>query len=373
MMKSYSRRGAALARLAALALTLALLTACGGATSKVASPTPTPTSAATATPVDPTVRQVFEQGVAFPRWGTGVYGATDGTWSSAVQSMRARTNARWVGMIVSLDQNGDSSTTVYAGPDTTSPDALYVGILNARQAGLKVFIEPLLNVRNARSNWSGEVSFATEAEATQWFHSYWSAYKPYVEAAKAAGASQIAIAAEYEALEPQYPDLWLWLTHQVKATFGGTVTYDMNHSSMDKAVPAWMKDPALSYIGVSLYVSLQQSPQPATVAQIEDLWRSNNVLPLLDALSAQLGKPVFLSEIGYRDRSDCLYLPWIWETGAPADPALQGAAYQVAMTMTASDPHIAGIFFWGWQTGQFSPGADAIQAMHAAWAHPLAP
>lgn len=223
----FSPRGAA-ARAAALAITLALaaLTACGGGSS-VMRPSVAPT--ATTTPADPTVRQVFEQGVAYPKWGTRVYGVSDSSWPGSVQSMRNQTNATWVEMIVSLEQNGDSATTVYAGSGTTSPDVLYVGVLNARQAGLNVFIEPLLNVRDVQDNWSGRVTFSTHAQAQLWFQSYWAAYEPYVKAAKDAGASQIAIGAEYEALQVQYPDLWRWLAHKVKTTFGGAVTYDVNH------------------------------------------------------------------------------------------------------------------------------------------------
>ena len=371
----FPRSGAAVARVAALALTLALvvLPACGGPSAARTSATQTSvaTPAVTATPSNPTVRQVFEQGVAYPKWGTHVYGVNDSSWPASVQSMRDQTNARWVEMIVSLDQNGYSATNVYAGSDTISPDALYVGILAARQAGLNVFIEPLLNVHNESDNWSGWVTFSTAAQAQLWFQSYWAAYQPYVKVAKAAGAGQISIGAEYDTLQTQYPDQWKWLTHQVKAAFGGPITYDVNHSLMGQKAPAWMKDPELSAIGVSMYYSLLQAPRDLTVAQIEALWKST-VLPQLDALSAQVGKPVILTEIGYRNASDALYDPWTWHTRAPADPALQGAAYTAALAMAAGDRHIAGLYFWAWGSGQFQPAAPAIQALHDAWARPVA-
>ena len=259
----FSSRGGAVTRVVALALALAILPACGG--SSVARPSATQaratqaraaTPAATATPANPTVRQVFEQGVAYPRWGTQSYGVNDSGWPAGVQSMRDQTNARWVEMIVSLDQSGYSATNVYPGSDTLSPDALYVGVLAARQAGVNVFIEPLLNVHNEPDNWSGHVTFATEAQAQLWFRSYWAAYEPYVKAAKAAGASQVSIGAEYDILQAQYPDQWTWLAHQVKAAFGGPVTYDANHSILGQTAPSWMKDRDLSAIGVSMYLSL---------------------------------------------------------------------------------------------------------------------
>ena len=371
--------GAASGRLLALALTvaLALLPACGGASQSprdTAAPTVTAsaTAAATATPANPTARQVFEQGMAFPRWGTEVYGVSDSSWPGDLRTMSGQTNARWVGMIVSLDQDGDDATTVYAGQDTTSPDALYTGVLNARLAGLNVFVEPLLNVRQVSNNWSGLVSFTSHAQAQRWFQSYWAAYAPYVRAAKLGGASQIAIATEFKALETEYPDLWTWLARQVKAAFGGTVTYDLDHESLGRTPPSWWKDPAISYLGISMYAILQQTPRNAPAADIEQAWKSS-VLPKLDALSQQTGKPVILTEIGYRDTADCLTIPWLWQSSAPADPALQGAAYTAALAMAAGDRHIAGIFFWAWQNGQFQPAGPALQAMRAAWASPVTP
>ncbi len=375
----FSRHGAVSVRLLALTLTvaLALLTSCGGSSQTrrgAALPTATAraTATATATPVDPTLRQVFEQGMAFPKWGTQVYGVSDSAWPGDVRTMSDQTNARWVGMIVSLDQDGDYSTTVYAGPDTTSPDAFYTGVLNARLAGLNVFVEPLLNVRQVSNNWSGLVSFFSHAQAERWFKSYWAAYEPYVRAAKLAGASQIAIGTEFKALEIEYPDLWTWLANQVKATFGGIVTYDLDHESLGRTPPSWWKDPALSYLGVSLYTILQQTPRDEPASEIEKAWKTI-VLPKLDALSAWAGKPVILTEIGYRNTADCLTIPWLWQSSAPADPALQGAAYTAALAMAAGDRHIAGIFFWGWQNGQFQPAGPAIQAMRDAWANPVTP
>jgi hypothetical protein len=85
-----------------------------------------------------------------------------------------------------------------------------------------------------------------------------------------------------------------------------------------------------------------------------------------------VGKPVILTEIGYRNTADALHYPWLWKTGAPADPTLQGAAYAAATAMAASDRHIAGLFFWAWKNGQFAPAGPAIQAMHDAWARPVA-
>ena len=373
-MKRAARRWPWLAVTLALATTL--LTSCAAASSTsstspalaASGPSATATVIPTATPIpaNPTVRQSFEKGVAFPRWGTNVYGPNDPTWASDVATMHAQTHAQWVEIIVDLSQIGPSGTVVNPSSNTPTPDDVYVGVMNARAAGLKVYLKPLLHVQQSTSSWSGDVTFDSHAAAQQWFQSYWTAYKPYVEAAASAGAGQVSIGTEFSVLQNEYPDQWEWLLQQVSGVFHGSITYELNHDTISGPEPSWLRDPRLTYVGVSMYISLQSTPKDISAPQIEQLWRQL-VLPRLDQLSKTLGKPVILSEIGYRDTADCLYDPWTHTSSALADPTLQGAAYTAALAETMGDPHVAGVFFWAWQNGIFSPSAPATQALSAAY------
>ncbi|HEX8730789.1 MAG TPA: hypothetical protein VF725_01905 [Ktedonobacterales bacterium] len=349
-------RVAGLALLAALAATL--LTACGATTGA----TKDPRATATSIPTNPR----YEEGIAFPRWGGHVYGASDPSWAMDVAAMRAQTGAQWVEMTVSFTQATLTSADVARGPSTPTPDDLYVGVTNARAAGLKVYVKPLLNVRDATDTWNGDISFTSEAAARAWFQSYWAAYKPYAQAAASAGASQLSLGAEYSKLQNEYPDQWEWLIGQVSAVFHGPLTYELNHDTISGAEPAWLRDPRITYVGVSMYLSLQAAPRDIPASQVAQLWRTL-VIPRLDAFSRAEGKRVLLSEVGYRDTADCLHDPWTHTSSAPADPTLQGAAYQAALSETMADPHVAGAFFWAWQDGVFSPGQPAIQALHSAY------
>jgi hypothetical protein len=70
---------------------------------------------------------------------------------------------------------------------------------------------------------------------------------------------------------------------------------------------------------------------------------------VLDAFSLQLRKPMIISEIGYRNSADTLYNSWLpYSTLSRPDPAEQAAACNAALANVIPDPHIAGIFFWGW-------------------------
>jgi hypothetical protein len=95
------------------------------------------------------------------------------------------------------------------------------------------------------------------------------------------------------------------------------------------------------------------------------LWR-NKVRTLLDAFSAQTGKRILITEIGYRNTSDTLWNPWNPQSSASADTGAQAAAYAAILANAFADTRIAGVFFWGWDdVGRLAiNGQQAIQVMH---------
>ena len=103
-------------------------------------------------------------------------------------------------------------------------------------------------------------------------------------------------------------------------------------------------------------------------ADMIPLWR-DKVKAQLDALSIQIKKPVILSEIGYRNSADALYHPWFPDsTVSPPDPAEQAAACNAALTNIIPDPHIVGVFFWGWDAvGGFKLSGQPATAVLQKW------
>ena len=105
-----------------------------------------------------------------------------------------------------------------------------------------------------------------------------------------------------------------------------------------------------------------------SLANIIPLWK-NKVKGLLDTLSIQINKPIFISEIGYRNSADALYNPWYPDsTVSPPDPAEQAAACDAALTNIIPDPHIVGVFFWGWDSvGGFKLSGQPATAVLQKW------
>lgn len=360
------------ARIVSIALLLALgplVVACqsqGGALGKAPAATATP-APPTPTPI-PFERPEVEAGVAFPQWNTAAYGAKDSAWRAGLLTLQQQTGARWVSIVVDLYQDGYQATTIHPGSGTPTPQSLAEGIAYAHHLGLKVFVEPLLNVLNvpAGQDWSGLIAFDSSTQAQAWFDGYWAGYEPYVRAAQQAGADQLGIGTELQALEQQPASLWNTLISRERSVFTGKLTYDINWNSLSKPIPSWLRNPALDYIGVSEYMPVAQNPQSLSVDQIGAIW-SASLLPVYDHFSKVTGKPLIFSEIGYRNATDALYRPWDHSTTAPADPALQAAAYTAAAQAVFRDKHIVGLFFWAWDNGIFAPSPTTAAALKAQY------
>lgn len=312
----------------------------------------------------------FQMGVAYPQWQTTGYGENDASWLTALPAMRSQTAACWVEMPLLFSQPSLNSTTISPTTYSTPTIASFAyGVNYAHDLGLHVFVTLLLQVGGSQS-WSGAIKYTTVAQEQQWFAHYWQAIQLYVVAASRTGVEQLAIGSEYQWLQEYAPDsLWNGLIANIHRVYAGTLTYDVNWTSVQLPVREWMRNPALKMIGISAYFPLIPTPERVAPHQIPGLW-AKTARPLLDAFALALGEPVLISEIGYRNSADALYHSWESSSAAPADPAEQAAADDAALTVLIADRHILGCFFWGWDdTGSFNlKGLPAATAIHARYA-----
>ncbi len=305
----------------------------------------------------------FQSGVIFPQWGTKAYSTKDRNWQVGLHEIRQQTAAQWIGLPINLYQPSLISTQVQANNATPTPQAIIEGIRAARSMHYHVFVFPQLTVGGPKS-WSGNIQFPTLQLTLAWFDSYWLAFKPYVVAAAQAGAEQLAIGSEYELLQPAAPALWNRLIERVHQVFPGKLTYDINWSSLYYPLPSWLHNAYLSAIGVSVYIPLTDRPQRLKPATLPVLWQAT-IGKLLDSFAVQVGKPVLVSEIGYRNSWDALYNPWEVTTNKNTDPMEQAAAYNAALTNIVADHRIIGVFAWAWEFPPFDLRClPAAQVLH---------
>jgi hypothetical protein len=307
----------------------------------------------------------FETGVASPQWSPMAYSESDTSWLRGLQDIRTQTSACWIEMPVLFTQPSLTSTTVTTTQQSTPTLTSFTyGVHAARALGYHVFVTPLLTVGGPQP-WSGAIAFATFQQEQQWFEGYWQALKPYAVAAAQAGVEQLALGTEYEWLQKFAPDtLWNELIAHLRSVFPGTLTYDMNWTTLQSPPRAWMRNADLKMIGISAYLPIIDTPERIDPKQIPVLWK-NTVKSALDSFAMKLGKPIFISEIGYRNSADALYHSWESTSTAPPDPQEQAAACDAALANVIPDPHIAGIFFWGWDNvGAFRlSGQPAVAAL----------
>jgi len=291
-------------------------------------------------------RPDFEAGITFPEWTPDGYGAK---WQQQLPAIQTQSGARWMEMTVFLSQATDNSTQVRTNQSTPTPQSFASGIKAARDQGYHVFVVPLMGVDSPANQWAGTVQFSNYQDEAQWFDSYWKAYQPYVEVAAQNGADQLAIATEMVLLQQSAPaTLWNTLISRIHSVFPGTLTYDMDWSSLGQAPPSWMSNTLLAAIGISEYLQLANDQTRVDPKDIPGLWKTI-VKTALDNFSLQVGKSLIISEIGYRNTADALYHPWArYSTGSPPDPEEQAAACDAALINVIPDKHIVGIFFWGW-------------------------
>ncbi len=328
-------------------------------------PTPTPFTPVPTRPPTHYQRPDFEAGIVFPQWSQTSYGPADTAWQQGLSDIQAQTGARWLEMSILLSQTSPGSTQVFAGQSTPTAESVLAGIRTARALGYHVFVVPLLGV-DVQGAWAASIQFSSVEQTQQWFDSFWQAFQPYVVAAQVGGAEQLSIGTEEAWLQQFAPaSLWNTLITRVRSIFTGTITYDMNWTSLSDSLPDWMNNADLGMVGVSEYIPMIDTRERIDPSKMISLWR-DKVKVELDKLARQLGKPVLLSEIGYRNSADTLYHPWFPDsTVSPPDPEEQAAACNAALVNVIPDQYIAGIFFWGWdEVGGFKlsgqPAADVL-------------
>ena len=303
-------------------------------------------------------RPEFQTGVIFPQWGANAYSTADQNWQIGLKDIQQQTGAGWIELPINFYQSSITSTQVMTTTQTPTVEAVAAGIHTARAKGYHVFVIPLLSVEEADIlSWSGSIQFASQQQTQAWFDSYWQAFQPYVVASAQAGADELAIGTEFELLQKAPPALWNQLIGRIHAIFHGSLTYDINWSSLYYPLPVWLHSPYLSAIGVSLYVPLIDTPQRLSPEKVSVLWREK-IKTLLETFAIEVKKPVIISEIGYRNSAYALYLPWHRDAQAaaePVDPTEQAAAYDAALLNVIEDPRISGIFFWAWSMPLFAP------------------
>lgn len=291
--------------------------------------------------------------------GFGALSEWNGQFSSASANQAFKTIASLGSNSIELTariwtQTG-STTSVIADPAKTESDAsLLAGFQAAHAAGLSVVFKAAISPLNGTPT-----SSMAPTDVGAFFASYKAEIVHLATVAQAGGVATFVIGNEMSSLSGQaYRGYWTDLITAVRQVYHGELTYA---AATDEAsrVSFWDQ---LDTIGVNTYPPLTSSTNPS----VQDLVNAWNQVPtnpywaaafehkspvdFLHALSQQYGKPVLMTEMGYRSIDGTAIQPGSWTINGTPDPSDQADAYKAFFQVWAAQggSWMKGVELWQW-------------------------
>jgi hypothetical protein len=226
-------------------------------------------------------------------------------------------------------------------PEDDSPLHVTQPLDWAEERGMRVMLIPHIGYWGSPFLWRGEINFDTATEWNRFFADYERWIVQMARLAEAHHADLFCIGLEYSHAQ-KFEKRWRQIIAAVREVYRGKITYGANWNEFQN-VPFW---DAVDYIGVLAYFPLSSSdnPDPEQLAKGWKKWMDQ-----LGALSAQHGKPVVFTEIGYNENERCAAEPWDFHRrGGPGAAEVQARCIEQALGLSKSYPFLAGMFFWKW-------------------------
>jgi hypothetical protein len=294
----------------------------------------------------------FQKGISYSAWWAGQY-----TQPGADLSLDAlaSTGADWISLIVTAYQDTYTSTSIdRTGAHTPTDGDLVHAIEQAHSRGLKVMLKPHVDLNDeSNGHWRGHIGdgFETQAQWSAWFASYRSVIEHYAALAQAHGADQFCIGTELLGTTHREDD-WRAIIAGVRAVYDGPIVYAALHSGEEMDITWW---DAVDYIGVDGYYPLTNDVNHhPDIAELEAAWEEPKAI--MADLYATYGKPILLTEIGYRSHHGCANHPFDSNIVSPLDLEEQLYAYEAAFRQLHNEPWLGGMFWWQWHADRFISG-----------------
>jgi len=299
--------------------------------------------------------------------GFGALSEWNGQFSSAsaaaaFQSI-ASTGANSIELSPRIWTQTGTSSSVFADPAKTESDAsLAASIETAHADGLSVVLKPEITGLDGTSSGSLHPS-----DVAAFFASYKSEIVHLATLAQQNGVETLALGNEMSSLSGvAYLPYWSDIISAVRAVYHGDLTYAAATDEASK-VSFWGE---LDTIGVNTYPPLSASTSP-TVADLVNAWNQVPTNPyyaaafdykspvdFLHSLAEQYGKPVLMTEVGYRSIDGTAISPGSWNTTGTADVTDQADAFNAFFQVwsEASGSWFKGAEIWQWDlSNTYSP------------------
>lgn len=242
---------------------------------------------------------------------------------------------------------------------TESDESLLAGFQKAHAAGLDVVFKPGI------TGLDGTISHSlAPSDVDAFFASYKAEIVHLAEIAEQGDVASFAIGNEMSSLSGEaYRSYWTDIIGAVRGVYHGEVTYA---AATDEAsrVSFWDQ---LDTIGINAYPPLTSSTTP-TVAELVHAWNEvpynpyyakafdyQSPVDFFHSLALEYGKPVLMTEVGYRSIDGTAINPGGGSSKAPADLAEQADAYNAFFQVWSAHggSWFKGAEFWQWDLNNF--------------------
>lgn len=304
------------------------------------------------------------RGFALTEWSHDGY--SSGSAGAAITRIRSLGSTHLMLLSTAYQDSRGSSTVGADSSLTPTLSSLRDAAAAAASEGLLLAVKPHVDIRDGTGR-----SLIDPEDPTRWFESYREFLLPLAELAESVGAVQFVIGTEL-AGTLEHEAEWSRTISMVRTRFTGAITYA---ASWDEAalVPFWDE---VDLVGIDAYfpITVRRDAGRFEILSGWQLW-----LDRLEHLHRQTGKPVLLTEIGYRSVDGAGTAPYDFQSVGPVDAPEQADLYWGATEAFGALDWVAGMFWWnvrpdgpvGADNVEYSPlGKPAEQELRMSWGRP---
>ncbi|UBM58574.1 hypothetical protein LAG90_17365 [Marinilongibacter aquaticus] len=209
----------------------------------------------------------------------------------------------------------------------------------AKAQGLGVLLKP--HIWSGRGTFTGDLSFASEAEWQHFEKTYRAYLLQYAQLAEEYKVEMFCIGTEMAKMVEERPQFWKTLIHDIRQCYGGKLTYAENWDSYAD-VPFWK---SLDFIGIDGYFPLSSERDP-DLETLKKGWKKH--LKGLGKTASTWRKPILFTEFGYRSCDFSAEKPWEIKYDLPSNFDLQARAFEACFQEVWKQQWFAGGFVWKW-------------------------
>lgn len=302
--------------------------------------------------------------VSCRRWGPGEWDSP--AYAKCLDELKGL-GVNWVSIHPYARIGGDGSVRYRPGQQDAS--SANVPVPYAQDRGVKTFLKPHLAYWGSPFSWRGVIRFDENPEALERFFTEYEAWIVHMaKLAQETGAEAFCVGTELQGTV-HHQARWRQIIAKVRAVYDGPITYAANWD-VYQDVPFW---DALDAVGIQAYFPLTEAGGPTDDAALQAGWA--RVMAEVSTYSAEVGKPVVFTEVGYARAPQAATRPWeSYGRGEGDSRDLQTRCLTLALRAIENEPAVVGSYLWKWfpdinpQESEFQLRNEAcIAAIRGVW------